>query len=167
MLALRDHEFDILPYTGALPIRIGMSAEDVHSLLGIPERISTLWDKSGCSHSWTDPDLNIGFTNNNTVNHVGFVPNSVSVSLNGTAIWKANSCVDPNPVLLQYDAYPRECVGFLVYLDLGITTTGFHDDDPSQHALCVFGRGAYDGLLHKATTPDLGRYQNQRSPHGG
>jgi len=167
MLEPRDHEFDIVPYIGALPIQFGMPAEDVHSLLGAPQRISKLWDKSGFSHSWTDPDLNIGFTNSNVVNHIGFVPNGISVSLNGTVVWKANSSVDPNLVLLEYDANPRECVGFLVYLNLGITTTGFHDDDPSQNALCVFERGAYDNLLRKATTPDLTRYRYPPTPSGG
>ncbi|WP_146597841.1 hypothetical protein [Novipirellula aureliae] len=167
MTALRNHNFEITPYIGALPLQFGMSAEAVHALLGAPQQISTLWNKSGFSHSWTNPDLNIGFSNDDALNHVGLIPNGISVSLNGTEIWTRDSCVDPNPTLLRFDASPRECFGFLVYLEIGIATTGFHDDDSSQHALCVFARGAYDDLLSKSTTPDLSRYSNPKSKNGG
>lgn len=167
MTALRNNTFDIVPYTGALPLRFGMPVEQVHSLLGDPQSISTLWDKSGYSHLWTKPELNIGFTNDDTLNHVGFVPRDISLSLNGTTIWTTHSRSDPNPALLRFDPNPRECFGFLVYLDIGITTTQFHDDDSSQHALCVFAHGAYDDLLRKSTTPNLTRYMPPENPDGG
>lgn len=144
MTALQNQPFEIIPYIGALPLRFGMTTEDAHSLLGTPQNTSTIWDKTGFSHSWADPNLNIGFSNENALNHVGFIPRGCCVSLKGTCIWTRESCVDPNPILLRFDPHPRECYGFLVYHEIGITTTGFHDDDPSQHSLCIFTRGAYD-----------------------
>jgi hypothetical protein len=49
-------------------------------------------------------------------------------------------------------------LGFLVFTRLGVTTTGYHDDDESQRALTIFPRGTWDLLLEKATEPDLIRY---------
>ena len=167
MTVLLNISFDITPYVGAMPLRFGMTAEAVHALLGTPQNISAIWDKSGFSHSWADPNLSIGFSNENSLNHVGLMPRGYSVALNGTCIWTGDSCLDPNPILLKFDANPRECYGFLVYLEIGITTTGFHDDDPSQHALCVFARGAYDDLLPKSKAPDLSRYRNLQPRTGG
>lgn len=78
-----------------------------------------------------------------------------------------------NPALIQiescldFDPNPRECYGFLVYLEIGITTTRFQDDAPTQHSLYVFTRGAYDDLLHKSTAPDLDRHGYLQSRKGG
>jgi len=40
-------------------------------------------------------------------------------------------------------------VGFIVLLSLGVAFTGFHDDDESQKAVSVFGKGSYDDLQQK------------------
>ncbi len=158
MTASRIDSFEIVPYTGALPLRFGMSSEDVHSALGKPHLISTLWNKSGFSHSWDSPELNVGFTNDNKLNQVGFAPRSIALSINGIRIWSPQDFDDPNPILLHFDPNPRAFVGFLVYLEIGVTTTGFHDNDPTQYALCVFPRGAYDDMSSKTTAPDLTKY---------
>jgi len=42
------------------------------------------------------------------------------------------------------DLSARESLGFLVLPTLGITLTGFHDDDVSQLALTVFEHGRWD-----------------------
>jgi hypothetical protein len=56
-------------------------------------------------------------------------------------------------------ADPLESLGFLVFLRLGFTTTGYHDDDESQRTLVLFKEGARAELLSEATTPDLSRYR--------
>ncbi|EIJ45150.1 hypothetical protein GWL_45900 [Herbaspirillum sp. GW103] len=51
--------------------------------------------------------------------------------------------------MVNLDGNPYESVGFIVLLNLGITLTGFHDDDIYQRAVTVFTRGRWDDLLQK------------------
>jgi hypothetical protein len=46
--------------------------------------------------------------------------------------------------LMRFDPTPQEAMGFLVFLNLGITVTGFHDEDESQKAIVAFRRGRMD-----------------------
>lgn len=48
--------------------------------------------------------------------------------------------------LSECDGAPHEVVGFLVFLNLGITVTGLHDGDQSQRAVTAFARGRWDDV---------------------
>ena len=48
--------------------------------------------------------------------------------------------------------------GFIVLLNLGITLTGFHDDDIYQRAVTVFARGRWDGQLSDLKPFDLANF---------
>ena len=133
--------FDIRPYEGALPITFGMSVQEVHSHLGEPEAVHSSWDDSGHSHYWLNSCVNFAFDNNGRLNHCGFCPAAYTLLLDGRNIWLPDSHSDPNPFLLSLDAKPIEHVGFLIFLELGVTTTGYHDDDPAQYAVTAFRRG--------------------------
>jgi hypothetical protein len=147
--------FSIVPFDGALPIKFGMQRETVYGLLGNP-------GVSGAkSDSWGPKlEINIGYTDNGTVNHVGLGPGEVELHLGDVEIWKPNVLVDPNPFFLKLDNAPLERLGFLVFTKLGVATTGFHDDDPGQYAVTVFPKGAWDLKLVKASIPDLSKYKS-------
>ena len=106
-------------------------------------------------------EINIGYGEGGCVNHVGFSPGAFELRLRNEVIWTTQSHDDPNPKLLVIDCEPKESLGFLVFRMIGLTTTGYHDDDPSQYAITVFPRGAWDRLLGKATAPDLSKYRQQ------
>jgi hypothetical protein len=154
--------FDIEPYVGALPISFGMDRAKVHTLLGTT-RVAGKWDAKdpgSASDSFGKLlEINVGYDNDRRVDHVGFSPGDFfALSLLGSAIWTPSEHPDPNPVLLRFDPAPLERLGFLVFTRLGVTTTGYHDDDKAQYALTVFPRGEWDRYLVKATRPDLSRY---------
>ncbi len=151
--------FDIRPYEGALPLTFGMSVDSVHGRLGTPERVSRIWDNTGHTHYWHNSCVNFAFDNDGRLKHCGFGPGAYTLSLNGTNIWLPDSHADPNPILLSLDPQPLEYVGFLIFLQLGVTTTGYHDDDPGQHAVTAFVRGDYDEMIPEATQPDLSPYR--------
>jgi hypothetical protein len=46
--------------------------------------------------------------------------------------------------LCALDGDPREILGFIVLLNLGITMTGFHDGDEGQKAVTVFTRDRWN-----------------------
>lgn len=46
--------------------------------------------------------------------------------------------------LLRKDSCPYEYFGFVILLDLGITLTGFHDEDEFQRSVTAFTHGRWD-----------------------
>ncbi|NHZ93646.1 hypothetical protein F2P45_32300 [Massilia sp. CCM 8733] len=52
-------------------------------------------------------------------------------------------------VMIELDGAPYELLGFIILLNLGITMTGFHDDDEEDKAVTVFARGRWDEKLKK------------------
>ena len=152
-------DLDIQPYLGALPLEFGMPRAEIHALLGTPWRSMPIWNRTGITDYWLQATLNAGFGVDGLLKHVGCAAGPFTLRLHGHVLWSPELHPDPNPALLRYDPAPVTALGFLVFPALGVTTTGFHDDDPAQEALTVFPRGAWDKHLAQATTPDLQRYR--------
>jgi hypothetical protein len=150
--------FDIEPFVGAHPIRFGMSRMEVHQLLGQPESSQTVWDGNGTIDYWNGSLVNIGYDLTEMVNHIGFAPGGCELRLLDSLLWTTVNQPDPNPELLRRDADSVESVGILYFRDLGISTTGYHDDDVSQRAIAVSPRGAWDDVLPRSLRPDLQKY---------
>jgi len=144
--------FDIRPYVGALPIKFGTEKTAIPALLGFPPKINK-----------SDTDLfssvRIAYYNTGRVVEIGFAPRDITLCFEGTPIWSDERILDPIPLFLRQDENPVEIFGFLVFLKLGITCTGFHDDDEGQRAITVFQRGHWDKMISDAKQPDLSRYQ--------
>tara|TARA_R110000824_G_scaffold112460_2_gene261658 strand:+ start:838 stop:1293 length:456 start_codon:yes stop_codon:yes gene_type:complete len=71
-----------------------------------------------------------------------FLPET-EVSLQGVDVFG-----DPKAFreLCALDGNPKECMGFIVLLKLGVTMTGFHDGDEAQKAITAFEKGRWDQL---------------------
>jgi hypothetical protein len=151
--------FDIRPHLGALPVAFGMHCDEVHRLLGLPGTSSPLWNKSGFSESYLRGVYNVGYDNGWRANHVGFGPGGIELSIDGQPIWSIGQQPDPNPVLLALDPAPVTTVGFWIYLRLGVTTTGYHDDDKFQRAITAFPPSRAESYLKRATPADTSRYR--------
>jgi hypothetical protein len=151
--------FDIQPYCGSLPIAFGMSRRDIHRLLGTPNSSHRIWDNSGISDNYEATKICVGYDNDEIVNHVGFSPGGCALSILEQSIWTTDYQPDPNPLLLSLDSEPVEIVGYWLYLRIGVSSTGYHDDDPGQRALSVFPRNAKNELLDEAVLADTSRYR--------
>jgi hypothetical protein len=68
------------------------------------------------------------------------------VNLKGIDVFKDT---DAFAKLIKEGRKPFEYMGFVILLDLGVTLTGFHDNDESQKALTAFARGRWDHLRDK------------------
>ena len=156
----RTLRFDIEPYTGAFPVRFGMTRDEVHRLLGPPESSNPVWDGSGISDHYSTARFNIGYDLTGCADHVGLCPGAVGLAIQGQVIWTPQLQPDPNPIFLAIDPHPVEFVGFWTFLQLGVTTTGYHDDDPGQRAVTVFPHGSKDKLLTEATPADTSKYRS-------
>ena len=151
--------FDVQPYVGAHPIVFGMGPAEVHALLGAPWRERSPTWGGGFSDYWMECRINVGYGDDMAVKHVGFTPGRFSLSLSGSPLWSPADHPDPNPRLLQLDPDPVEHLGFLIFNRIGVTTTGYHDEDQDDRSIAVYPRGAWDMFLPKAVAPDLRRYR--------
>jgi hypothetical protein len=149
-------KFNIVPGVGALPIRFGMARSEVHTLLGPPERSGKA---AGATRDyWFRMSVNIGYNKDGFVNHIGFAPGKFELSFRDAKLWTTSKQPDPNVLFLSLDPAPMDCLGFLVFDQLCLTTTGYHDNDDSQHAITVYPPGTWKVMLRKGTKPDLSRY---------
>lgn len=134
-------DFSIVPYVGAKPVLLGMSPSEVEWVLGEPRMKSRNFRKE----ITYDYDLmNLGFDGKDRLCHIGFVPGA-SLEYDGNSVWTDEAFRR----LCHIDGNPKEVVGFVVLLSLGIAFTGFHDGDDSQKAVSLFIEGGYDELKPK------------------
>lgn len=131
--------FEIVSYQSAGPLRFGMNPEEVATVVGHPQSISN------------DPDGELGYEFGKFIARiaptqglveVGFAP-VVPVFLGGLDIFSTPGAFKE---LVQKDGLPFEFVGFIILLNLGITLTGFHDEEPSDRAVTAFAKGRWDHL---------------------
>ena len=134
-----EQSFEIISYVGPKPLLFGMIRDQVEAIVGPPESITdehrTYYESFNIRYSKQDKGLvEIGFSSDAKVTILGINP-----------FIQKNGFRD----LLRRDSCPYECYGFIVLLNLGITLTGFHNDDPDQLAITAFAPGVWDHLKSK------------------
>jgi hypothetical protein len=137
--------FEIHSFEGALPLRFGMSPEEIESALGAP-RVRSRNRKKHLRLSYDTFD--VGFTpDDGSANHFGFGRGS-SVTFRGIAFF-----TDPTAWrgLLSISSDVALCYGVLVFSDLGISLGGFHDGYDDELAVTAFPRGAFEHLRSSFT----------------
>ncbi|PHS00954.1 MAG: hypothetical protein COA78_23225 [Blastopirellula sp.] len=131
-------EFTLVPYVGARPVTFEMTAADVEEILGPAEAVNM--NDLGERDERRGP-MNVRYSQDDgKVVEIGFDP-TAGLLFHGSNLCNESSLVE---FLLQFDPQPFEWVGFLIFLELGITATGFHDEDESQKAITVFRKGRWD-----------------------
>lgn len=131
-------EFTIEPYFGALPLIFGMSPDHVCELLGSPSRRRICFDGSPGENR---EHIAIGYCKNGTgLEEVVFAPGA-QISFRGQRLFE---CEDAIAFLRTFDPTPYLWVGFVIFAELGIRLSGFHDKDESQLAIGVVRRGYWD-----------------------
>ena len=128
----------IEPYEAIGPLHFGMDQNDVVAAMGEPQRITKSRRRNILL--WYG-DVNVTMEADKLV-EVGFGP-AAPVSIHGIHPFTDQGAFDS---LCRLDGNPCKVLGFIVFRNLGITLTGFHDKDESQKALTAFARGRWDVL---------------------
>jgi hypothetical protein len=140
---MNEHEpFDIFPLRGAGKICLGMIPQQIEAIYGAAESVSLNHLKQRVEfRSFT----NLGYSTGSVegVSHIGFGRQMQNIRFKG-----ANIFLDDESVILAKlvaeDGNPFIYLGFIVFLNLGMTLTGFHDHNVLQKAMTMFPRGAWD-----------------------
>jgi hypothetical protein len=128
--------FTLDPYVGALPIDFNMTASDVGRVLGPPRKV--LPSALG-GYDELRQDINIGYTTEGSIAGIVLLPNS-SLLFEGQDLFRAPDTVG---FLSQFDS-PMTAVGMIMFLELGVRLSGFHDSNEADKAIEVVRRGHWD-----------------------
>lgn len=134
-----------MPYTGALPLRFGMTRADVQVVMGTsphPRLSRATRDHYDC--------VGVNYDGDGLAAEFCLFPERMRVVFNGVVLLGDGCVPNPVPSLLVHDPEPVESLGFLIFPRLGVNVTGFHDGDESQLAFNVFRRGFWDEWLVSA-----------------
>ena len=146
--------WEIIPYVSIGQIKFGMAEPEMIQVLGKPKLKRDAQGDEKEVRFFFEPRVTVVVGQGTLgVVEVGVVP-SVPIICAGIDVFG-----DPDAFrkLVGLDGAPREFVGFIVLLKLGITLTGFHDKDPSQLAATAFASGRWDALWPKAKAFELAR----------
>lgn len=125
-------KLEILPSKGLGKLNFGMTKAEVRTILGQEKDRSLIEDME---ELYFDNYLNLAFRDN-LLFQIGAVRHSEGITYKNIDIFES----DPISVLrkMETDAGGAfEMYGFIVYPGLGISLTGFHDEDYEQKAVTV------------------------------
>jgi len=131
------NDYILVPYVGAIPITFAMVPADVEKEVGPPDDVGT---NNLTEREERRGPLVIRYSKiDGKVVEIALLP-AANIVFQGRNLFRTDNLVN---FLSQYDR-PFEFVGFVVFLALGITVTGVHDNDESQKAITVFRSGRWD-----------------------
>jgi hypothetical protein len=133
---------EIVPYVSLGAVHFAMTSPEVRSNWGLPDQVSVT--HTGASVEFYGP-VNVGYSigSSPVVNHFGGGRDATMVSIAGIGLFAE----EPASVLRQLQKLDTDVLtylGFVVFFNLGIALTGYHDDDEDQLAFSAFVRGAWD-----------------------
>ena len=130
--------FTISPYIGPLPLRFGMTPQEVAAILG-PHTDAFPSHRGGRIEHRSR--INVGYAAaNGKLIEVVFTPGAI-LQYEGQSLFDVPDLIG---FLGKYDSKPQLFVGNVVFSELGISLSGFHDNDESQKAIAVHCRGYLD-----------------------
>ena len=132
--------FEVIPYVGTNSVAFGMNPLQVKEILGQSnEKLKNHQGK--LVEFWSY--MNVCYSERGVVEHIGFGRQMKNIILNDVNLFYSDSSAVLKK-LLTMDFDPMEYHGFLIFLKLGISLTGFHDDVEDDKAAALFMRGAWD-----------------------
>jgi hypothetical protein len=140
-------KFEIVSYVGALPLKLGMTEAEVARVIGLPGvKMKNRKDESDHDHGFCA----VGYDKDtHRANFFGFRP-PTEIAYEGMMIFDDPAALN---TLMARDGQPFEFVGFILLLNLGISLSGFHDNDEAQRAINIFERGRFE------------KYRSQMKPY--
>jgi hypothetical protein len=131
--------FEIRPFEGVGPLTFGFTAQDVASTVGPPLKRLKNW--KGNYEEYREGFKTCYDERGRLVEVVLFPPSSAI--LEGRDLFAFQ---DPVAELKKLDDNPFRSVGISVFLQLGVSVTGFETGEDSEKAIGAFTRGRWDGI---------------------
>ena len=139
-------KFDLKPYEGAGPLRFSMSREEVHGLLGLPNRSWSM--RSGnIAESW--PEVVIRYEKETQRIIEMEFKSCAHVECHDINLFEDS---DAFRKLVELDGAALQGTGTVVLLRLGISTgDDLGDPTSSDRTVCLFEHGLWDSAIARLT----------------
>lgn len=134
---------NFIPYIGFDAVQFGMKKKTVEDVLGAP-KFSTVNLRGEAEEFRGDFAIRYDVDDEELV-EVSFEQGS-GVIFDGVVLYETE---DLTEFLMSKDPSPVECLGFLIFLKLGIAASGFHDGDEEQRAISIFRQGRWDSMKER------------------
>ena len=134
-------KFEIRPFVGIGNAEFGMTPLEIEAVLGpsISETITNRGEREEIREY-----IAVRYDNRGVVEFA--FPSGADLTIDDVDLFGASG---PVVVLMGYDPSPKECFGFLIFLKIGVTITGYHDGEESQRAITTFQRGRWDSMTEQ------------------
>jgi len=140
-------KFEFEKYVGPKPLFFGMKSDQVMSVLGkSPDHSRPAGEFGGAREDYSD--IGVNYDEDGNAAEFCFGPSEdFELLVSGKVVIGKGGVSNPVKLFRKLDESPKEVVGFLVFLKLGVNTTGYHDNDQSQRAINVFKKGYWDAQI--------------------
>jgi hypothetical protein len=141
-------KFTVEPFVGARPLRFGMRSNEVQELLGPPSVILPAY--KGRTGERREV-VNVGYDREGKLCEAVFLPGA-SLLYEEQDLFLT---LDVIGFLRKFDSSPLLNVGFVIFPNIGIRLSGFHDGDDAQKSIAVTSKEYYGRGLAKRSKPYL------------
>lgn len=140
------NDFEIYPYKGLGMVEFGMSSAVISGLLGRANESELDDDSNELREFRRDNGFQTVFGNNGDyLVEMGFSSNIVELNFSGINIF-----LDPEDDVIariaKIDGKPYSAFGFLVFMNIGLTLSGFQHRDDSAKGVTIFNKGRWDAM---------------------
>ncbi|RWX81483.1 hypothetical protein EPK99_04120 [Neorhizobium lilium] len=136
-------EWEITPFIGMGPIRLGLSPAEVKAIIGPPESAD---DDDGYLREYRAVELPIVSYENNVVTEIEASHDVENVTFRGRRIFD-----EPGLTILQFleqeNGGARWNVGTLLFKDIGITSGRLDEGACGDHSVTAFSQGLWDDRI--------------------
>lgn len=136
--------YTINPLIGVGDVKFGMSAAQVSSLIGPPNESDIDEDSNEIREYRRENGMQAVYSSNDKVLvELGFGKNIVELNYDGILLFTAPDKAIYDRLLAD-DSNPLKLYGFIIFLELGVTLSGFFKSDNDDKAITVFKKGRWD-----------------------
>lgn len=127
----------IVPNEGTTLIRFGMSPEQVETHLGAP--ISVRRHLKSEQREYRD-ETKVTYSLEGEARELVFGPPGI-VLFDGHNLLEGNNQIE---ILRAYDDEPMSYFQFVMFLNIGVSVSGFHNGDRNQESISIFTKDLFD-----------------------
>lgn len=141
-----NDNIELLTHKGVGGAKFGMAPAEILTIFGAPDNVGSNYFKQRIEYR---SHMNVGYSvEDQLAVHFGFGAQMVGVNYKGIFLFQEPS----NSVLkrlIALDGSPFLCYHLVVFLNLGLTLSGFQVNDETQKGVTLFERGTYDEEMER------------------
>lgn len=138
-------DFEIHPYKGMGTLTFGMSSAEITRIVGKADDFELDDDNELREFRRGNGFQAVFRDGGNSLVELGFSSNVIELNFSGIDIFLENEA-DVIERIAKIDGKPYSAYGFLVFMNIGLTLSGFHHQDDAAKGVTIFNKGRWDAM---------------------